>query len=147
MKCINKYSLAIIISTAMSFTMASVGIASSDFIEDAPEVKTTFTQEEVMLDKTSAMDDYIAQSRRRIKNNWYPPTSSFENAATILVTLNKKGKLLDCKILSSSNNDGFDESLIKAVKKTKFSPLPDEFKGDSVDIDFTFNMERRHITK
>ena len=36
---------------------------------------------------------------------------------------------------------------IEAVQKTKFSPLPDEIKSDSVDIDFTFNMQKVKITK
>ena len=120
---------------------------ASDVLVNEDEVRTTYTQEVVNLDKTSAMEEYIAKSRRKIKNNWYPPTSSFENKATIIVTLDKKGQLINCVIAEPSSNIGFDNSLIKAVEKTKFSPLPDAVVDDTVDIDFTFNMEKRSVNK
>ena len=93
------------------------------------------------------MEQYVAQSRKKIKNNWYPPVQSFENKATVVITLNKEGQLIECHLSEPSNDEGFNNSLIEAVKKTKFSPLPDSIKYNNVDIDFTFNMQRRSISK
>ena len=135
----------LVLAIILSFGSMTNAIATNTFIEDTSEIRTKYTKEQVMLDKSPIMEDYIAQSRRKIKNNWYPPTSSFENTATIVVKLDKNGKLLNCSLSQPSPDDGFNNSLIKAVKKTKFSPLPDEFSEDSVDIDFTFNMQKRGI--
>ena len=145
MKYIKKSSVYLIAATMILSAVSSISFAENVFIEDADNIKTTNNQEVVNLDKTPVMEEYIAKSRRKIKNNWYPPTASFENTATILVSLDKSGKLINCAILVSSGDEGFDNSLIKAVEKTKFSPLPDEIKDDSVNIDYTFNMQKRHI--
>ena len=144
---IKYFSISMVVA-AFIFCNYSCNCIASDINSDGiNEAKHDYTQEEVVMDKTPAMQDYIASSRRKIKNNWYPPTSSFENAATIIVTLDKSGKLIDCSVAGPSNDEGFDNSLIKAVKKTKFAPLPDEVSEDYLDIDFTFNMQKRNIKK
>ena len=102
---------------------------------------------EQLTQEYPSMADYIAQTRKRIKNNWYPPVQSFENSATIILTINKKGELVNCYLSAPSPDEGFNNSLIEAAKKSRFSPLPDEVKGDSIDIDLMFNMQRRHISK
>ena len=147
MNNIKIFSITIIAAAVMLGNFSCNCIASDCVAGETCEEKHDYTQEEVIIDKTPAMQDYIATSRRKIKNNWYPPTSSFENTATIIVTLNKNGKLIDCVMAVPSNDEGFDNSLIKAVKKTKFAPLPDEVTEEYLDIDFTFNMQKRQINK
>jgi TolA protein len=146
MNMIKSFSLGII-TTAIVVSSFSLCCMAADTITETNEAKHDYTQEEVITDKTPAIEEYIASSRKKIKNNWYPPVSSFENTATIIVTLDKSGKLTDCNIAVSSDNKEFDNSLIKAVKKTKFAPLPDEVSEEYLDIDFTFNMQKRHIEK
>ena len=93
------------------------------------------------------MEQYVRQARRKIKDNWYPPTASFENSAIVMIKLNKEGQLLDCYLTTPSADEGFNNSLIDAVKKTQFAPLPSGIHRDSVNIDFEFSMQRRHISK
>jgi len=102
---------------------------------------------EQLTQEYPSMADYIAQTRKKIKNNWYPPVQSFENSATIVLTISKNGELINCYLSDPSPDEGFNDSLIDAAKKSRFSPLPDEVKGNSVDIDLMFNMQRRHISK
>ena len=93
------------------------------------------------------MEDYVALTRRRVKNNWYPPTNAFENAATIVLTIDQNGQLLNCRLSAPSPSEEFNESLIKAAKMTKYAPLPKKYMGKSVDIDLDFSMQRRSISK
>ena len=87
---------------------------------------------------------YVRQTRRRIKNNWYPPTTSFEHTATITLTINKNGELLNCVVSDPSPDEGFNNSLIEAAQKTKYSPLPSKIREDSIDISLEFSMQRRN---
>ena len=97
--------------------------------------------------KNVNMDRYIVQTRRKIKNNWYPPTSSYENSATLVVKVDRNGHLLDCHLVTPSPDDGFNESLINAAKKSVFSPLPDDFPYANLEMNFDFSMQRRYKFK
>ena len=97
--------------------------------------------------KNVNMDRYIVQTRRKIKNNWYPPTSSFENSATLVVKVDRSGKLLDCHLVSPSSDEGFNNSLIEAAKKAVYSPLPDDFPYADAEMNFDFSMQRRYKFK
>ena len=90
---------------------------------------------------------YVVHTRRKIKDNWYPPVTSFEKTATVDVSINTKGELVNCSIVQSSSDEDFDKSLIEAVKKSNFSPLPKGFRGDHVDLLLDFGMQRRSISK
>ena len=95
----------------------------------------------------TVMDQYITQTRRAIKGNWYPPVTSFENSATIVITLDRKGNLIKCHLSEPSPSEEFNNSLIDAAKKVKYAPLPYDFPYNTVDLDFQFGMQRRNISK
>lgn len=108
--------------------------------------KPTLTYEQ-LTKKYPAIGPYADSARRSIKGNWYPPAASFENTAIIILTINKDGQLENCYLSSPSPDEGFNESLINAARKTKYAPLPDEVKEDKVDLDMEFSMKRRTILK
>lgn len=139
------YSINLIL-IAMLFCGTSVSFVSAEDFNRL-DVRPGYSVDKAEVVEPSPMEDYVAKSRKKIKNNWYPPAASFENRASIAVTIDKEGQLVDCVMTESSNDEEFDKSLINAVKKAKFSPLPREVKDDKVTIDFTFNMQRRTITK
>ena len=64
----------------------------------------TITYEQLTR-KYPSMEQYATNVRRKIKNNWYPPTDTFENEATILLNINKNGELVDVNVLASSQNE------------------------------------------
>ena len=58
----------------------------------------------------------------------------------LLFKIAKDGRLLSCSVYKSSGLPNADKAAIEAVKLTApFRPLPADFKGQSIDIQFTFD--------
>ena len=133
-----KNLMTILLMTVLFFGISGNCFTKAEQINSTPNSFSTVNMD---------MEDYVALTRRRIKNNWYPPTDAFENAATIVLTIDKDGQLLNCRISAPSESKSFDDSLINAAKITKYAPLPKKYLGKTVDIDLDFNMQRRTISK
>ncbi len=83
---------------------------------------------------------YMKELQRRIKMNWDPPKGNESKRVILLFAIARDGRLLNVKVLRSSGLQTADNAAINAVKLTApFRPLPPEFKGESVDIQFTFD--------
>lgn len=81
---------------------------------------------------------WMREFMRRCKMNWEPPKGCEYLPVTVSVKVDKSGKLLDCKIYKTSREPRADKAAMKAVEVTPFRPLPDEYKGESVEIQMTF---------
>ena len=83
---------------------------------------------------------YMKDLQRRIKMNWDPPKGDQSKRVILLFTISRDGRLLNVSVHKSSGQTSADNAAINAVKLTApFRPLPPEFKGSSVDIQFTFD--------
>ena len=83
---------------------------------------------------------YMKELQRRIKMNWDPPKGNESKRVILLFKIAKDGRLLNIKVHRSSGLPAADNAALNAVKLTApFRPLPPEFKGQSVDIQFTFD--------
>ena len=83
---------------------------------------------------------YMRDLQRRIKMNWDPPKGNESKRVVLLFKIAKDGRLLSCSVFKSSGLPGADKAAINAVQATApFRPLPAEFKGQSIDIQFTFD--------
>jgi TonB family protein len=83
---------------------------------------------------------YMKKLQKRIKKNWNPPKREESKSITIIFIVDKKGDFPYTKILKSSNDQLFDEAAIKAIKDSApYMPLPDDYNGDNVDIEFKFD--------
>ena len=83
---------------------------------------------------------YMRELQRRIKMNWDPPKGNESKRVVLLFKISKDGRLLSVGIHKSSGLPAADNAAINAVKLTApFRPLPPEFRGNSVDIQFTFD--------
>ena len=83
---------------------------------------------------------YMKELQRRIKMNWDPPKGNESKRVVLLFSIARDGRLLNVKVHKSSGLQPADNAAINAVKLTApFRPLPPEFKGDKVDIQFTFD--------
>ena len=83
---------------------------------------------------------YMKELQRRIKMNWDPPKGNESKRVVLLFSIARDGRLLNVKVHRSSGLPAADNAAIDAVKLTApFRPLPPEFKGNSVDIQFTFD--------
>lgn len=83
---------------------------------------------------------YMRELQRRIKMNWNPPKGNESKRVVLMFKIAKDGRLLSCSVFKSSGLPSADSAAINAVKLTApFKPLPAEFKGQSIDIQFTFD--------
>ena len=83
---------------------------------------------------------YMKELQRRIKMNWDPPKGNESKRVILLFSIARDGRLLNVKVQRSSGLPAADKAALDAVKLTApFKPLPPEFKGNSVDIQFTFD--------
>lgn len=94
------------------------------------------------IDTIAAPDfgPYMRDLQRRIKMNWDPPKGNESKTVVLLFKIARDGRLLSCKIHRSSGLPSADQAALKAVELTApFRPLPADFKGQSIDIQFTFD--------
>ena len=83
---------------------------------------------------------YMRELQRRIKMNWDPPKGNESKRVVLLFKIAKDGRLLSCRVSKSSGLPLADQAALKAVELTApFRPLPADFKGQSIDIQFTFD--------
>ena len=83
---------------------------------------------------------YMRELQRRIKLNWDPPKGNESKTVVLLFKIAKDGRLISCRVNKSSGLPSADQAALKAVELTApFRPLPADFKGQSIDIQFTFD--------
>ena len=83
---------------------------------------------------------YMRELQRRIKMSWDPPKGNESKRVVLLFKIAKDGRLLSCSVLKSSGLQNADKAALNAVHlAAPFRPLPPEFKGQSIDIQFTFD--------
>ncbi len=91
---------------------------------------------------------YMRELQRRIKMNWDPPKGNESKRVVLLFKIAKDGRLLSCSVFKSSGLPNADKAAINAVHlAAPFRPLPPEFKGSSIDIQFTFDYNVFGATK
>ena len=72
--------------------------------------------------------------------NWTPPKGNESKRVVLLFSISRDGRLLSVKVHQTSGLSAADQAAISAVQLTApFKPLPPEYKGNSVDIQFTFD--------
>lgn len=84
------------------------------------------------------MDSYVKEMQSKIYNNWHTTKDKSYFIATIF-QLGKTGNVNYAKILKSSGDKCIDGFALDAIERAKpFGPLPSEFKGENMDVRFTF---------
>lgn len=83
---------------------------------------------------------YMRELQRRIKMNWDPPKGNESKRVVLLFKIARDGRLLSVRVFKSSGIPNADKAALQAVELTApFRPLPADFKGQSIDIQFTFD--------
>lgn len=83
---------------------------------------------------------YMRELQRRIKMNWDPPKGNESKRVVLLFKIARDGRLLSVRVFKSSGIPNADRAALQAVELTApFRPLPADFKGPSIDIQFTFD--------
>ncbi len=83
---------------------------------------------------------YMKKLQKEIYSNWHPFKSNTGNNVILFFKIGKDGRLLTLAILKSSGLEEADDAALAAVNNAApFRPLPKEFKGESIDIEFDFD--------
>lgn len=97
-------------------------------------------QEEKTSTSNSFWKPYMANLEKDIKVNWHPPHQEKNDYIVVMFLVEKDGNLKDLKITEPSKNTEANKAALDAVEKTApFKPLPKEFTGKSVPIEFSFD--------
>ncbi len=83
---------------------------------------------------------YMRDLEQKIRRNWHPPKGDSSKRVVITFVISRDGRLLSHKVTKSSGVPLADRAAMSAIESTApFKPLPPEFKGQSVPIEFTFD--------
>ncbi len=125
--------------------LGRVRSAGTDGIEDVvPDFSTT---EPTILSETRGYDfgPYMNQVVNRVRVNWYSliPQAArllqLQGRVVIIFVIEKDGRVVNERFFSSSGSDQLDTAAMSAIRTSNpFSPIPDDFEGDNLVLQFTF---------
>jgi colicin import membrane protein len=88
------------------------------------------------------MQIYKMEVENRIYSNWAEPEGK-ELKASFWITVRRDGTILETKIKSRSGDALFDESALKAIKRSDpLPPFPEIFKKSYAEIEIIFNPQK-----
>lgn len=131
----------ILISVLLAFCLIS-GIYGC-VAQDMPAVKKQTPAAE-NKNSTAAPDfgPYMREVQRKVKSNWNPPQGNTYARTVVLFSVERDGKIINPKVISSSGIKGYDEAALEAIKASSPArPLPAAYKGPKVDIQFTLDYK------
>lgn len=127
------------------FLLLALPVFATESVSNEHESKPLQNKENKSTSDTEQNTDvnfkpYMNNLRKKIKKNWKPFHASTSVKSVIYFKINKDGTIDNCAVGKSSGIHSFDISTLDAIRfSTPFEPLPKEYKGDSVDIEFTFD--------
>ena len=94
---------------------------------------------------------YVESVRKRISDNWMqntidPQVRAARAAHSIVTfTIMRDGTLKNIRLDTSSGNRSMDDSATRAMLSIERMPqLPADWRSNSVDVTFDFDLERAH---
>jgi len=119
-------------------TSSSIPVNTVKKADNQPQKIVAISTDE----KSGLFKPYMDELQKNIKKNWAPPSSRKSAEIVVFFTIDKIGNLNQIRLHKSSDEKSMDVSAISAIMKSSpFQPLPAEFKGEKVDIYFTFTYK------
>jgi periplasmic protein TonB len=88
-----------------------------------------------------ALAPYFAEIRRRIKLNWQPESPQEEQLTVLNFAIQRNGQITGLRVAETSGEQQVDQDALEAVQKSApFDILPQSFKRDRLEIQFSFNI-------
>lgn len=102
--------------------------------------KTPPPQEKLLNTQEPDFEPYMRELQKTIRQNWDPPKGKDSKKVVLLFKLGLDGSLINYHVMQSSGSQAVDRAAIHALQlSAPFKPLPAAYKGDSLDIQFTFD--------
>jgi TonB family protein len=84
---------------------------------------------------------YMAELQRRVKRNWIPPEQGNSRRSVLRFSISRNGEISNLRVGKSSGNADSDAAAMDAVRRAApFRSLPAGYKGRTIDIQFTFDI-------
>lgn len=113
-------------------------------ITTTTNMTTTKTSESTKVPKD--FQTYMKNTQVKIKSNWNPPKDEDSGQVVMTYKINKNGDLESFRILKSSGSQKLDDSAVSSLKNAApFDPLPKDFKGNDIDVQFTFDYDVKSV--
>jgi len=84
---------------------------------------------------------YLARLQRRVEQNWIPGQTGSSLRTVVIFSIGRNGDLRNIRLGRSSGNQLTDDAALNAIQRSApFEPLPSGYEGESVQINFTFDI-------
>jgi colicin import membrane protein len=85
---------------------------------------------------------YQNEIRDRVKNSWSWPGKRTDLRVTVRVSIQENGEVTGLKLVGTSGDRSFDDSVIRALKRANPLPAPPEnYRKDFMEVDFEFSAK------
>ncbi|MBQ8460158.1 TonB C-terminal domain-containing protein [bacterium] len=123
--------------SAIVFFSLLVGVFGS---YAAAKSLSSSAKQDTKIENPDIFKDYMRNMQKKIKSNWIPPKQSTSKRVVLLYSIKRNGELGKYEVLETSGDFNMDNAAVRALKKSApFGKLPKEFKGDHVDVQFSFD--------
>lgn len=85
---------------------------------------------------------YVRQVNQRVSSNWFKPDVSAPRRAYIQFDILRDGSPTNVRIEQSSGVPSLDQLAMRAVQRSDFGPLPAEYSGSKVSVEFWFDYQK-----
>lgn len=85
---------------------------------------------------------YVREVNQTVSRNWYKPDVAAPRRAYIQFDIMRSGQPTNIRVEQSSGVPSLDQLAMRAVQRSEFPPLPGEYSGSKVSVEFWFDYQR-----
>jgi protein TonB len=85
---------------------------------------------------------YVRQINQTVSRNWYKPDVAAPRRAYIEFQIMRDGTPTNVRVEQSSGVPSLDQLAMRAVQRSEFPPLPGDYSGSKVSVEFWFDYNR-----
>jgi TonB family protein len=84
---------------------------------------------------------WLAALQRKVEQNWIPGQTGTSRRTVVIFTVGRGGELQSIRLARTSGSQQTDDAALTAIQRAApFLPLPEAYEGNSVTINFTFDI-------
>jgi len=84
---------------------------------------------------------WLAALQRKVEQNWIPGQTGTSRRTVVIFTVGRAGELQSIRLARTSGSQQTDDAALTAIQRAApFLPLPEAYEGNSVTINFTFDI-------
>jgi len=85
---------------------------------------------------------YVQRVNQTVSRNWYKPDVAAPRRAYIVFDIMRDGSPSNVRVEQSSGVPSLDQLAMRAVQRSDFGPLPPEYNGSKVSVEFWFDYQK-----